>query len=147
MIEAEWWDYDDAAELADAVAGDVGFIIESALDARGPGGAGPPGDHGCVAPGGRIHPGAARLEERLLDPLGEFREVVQGQGRLGADLLQRGTALADHGERVDPGTVGERKPDGEPRGGALVLPHFPRGPYGHRAVRRTTIRKIKKGCV
>ncbi len=35
MIEAEWWEYDDAAELADAVAGDVGFIIESALDARG----------------------------------------------------------------------------------------------------------------
>jgi 6-phosphogluconolactonase len=35
MIEAEWWDYDDAAELADAVAGDVGFIIESAIDARG----------------------------------------------------------------------------------------------------------------
>ncbi len=35
MIEAEWWDYDDIGELADAVAGDVGFIIESALDARG----------------------------------------------------------------------------------------------------------------
>jgi 6-phosphogluconolactonase len=35
MIEAEWWDYDDAAEMADAVAGDIGFIIESALDARG----------------------------------------------------------------------------------------------------------------
>lgn len=35
MIEAEWWDYDDMDELADAVAGDVGFIIESALDARG----------------------------------------------------------------------------------------------------------------
>ncbi|MDX3884070.1 MULTISPECIES: 6-phosphogluconolactonase [Edaphosphingomonas] len=35
MIEAEWWDYDDADEMADAVAGDVGFIIESALDARG----------------------------------------------------------------------------------------------------------------
>ena len=35
MIEAEWWDYDDAEELAAAVAGDVGFIIESALDARG----------------------------------------------------------------------------------------------------------------
>lgn len=35
MIEAEWWEYDDAEELADAVAGDVGFIIESALDARG----------------------------------------------------------------------------------------------------------------
>jgi 6-phosphogluconolactonase len=35
MIEAEWWDYDSLDELADAVAGDVGFIIESALDARG----------------------------------------------------------------------------------------------------------------
>lgn len=35
MIEAEWWDYEDPAELAEAVAGDVGFIIESALDARG----------------------------------------------------------------------------------------------------------------
>jgi len=35
MIEAEWWDYDDAEEWAAAVAGDVGFIIESALDARG----------------------------------------------------------------------------------------------------------------
>ena len=35
MIEAEWWDYDSAEEMAEAVAGDVGFIIESALDARG----------------------------------------------------------------------------------------------------------------
>ena len=35
MIEAEWWEYDSLGELADAVAGDVGFIIESAIDARG----------------------------------------------------------------------------------------------------------------
>jgi 6-phosphogluconolactonase len=35
MIEAEWWEYDDADEMAEAVAGDIGFIIESALDARG----------------------------------------------------------------------------------------------------------------
>jgi 6-phosphogluconolactonase len=34
MIEAEWWEHDDAAALAEAVAGDIGFIIESALDAR-----------------------------------------------------------------------------------------------------------------
>jgi len=34
MIEAEWWEYDDMAELASAVAGDIGFIVESALDAR-----------------------------------------------------------------------------------------------------------------
>jgi 6-phosphogluconolactonase len=35
MIEAEWWEYDSLSELADAVAGDVGFIIDSAIDARG----------------------------------------------------------------------------------------------------------------
>jgi len=34
MIEAEWWDYDSLDELADAVAGDVGFIIDSAVEAR-----------------------------------------------------------------------------------------------------------------
>ena len=35
MTEVEWWEYDSAAELAGAVAGDVQFVIESALDARG----------------------------------------------------------------------------------------------------------------
>src|SRR5215216_2585614 len=35
MIEAEWWDYEDIDEMAGAVGGDIGFIIESALDARG----------------------------------------------------------------------------------------------------------------
>src|SRR3546814_11788593 len=35
MIEVEWWEYDDDAEMAEAVAGDIGLIIESALDARG----------------------------------------------------------------------------------------------------------------
>lgn len=35
MIEAEWWDYDSPEEMAEAVAGDAGFIVESALDARG----------------------------------------------------------------------------------------------------------------
>jgi 6-phosphogluconolactonase len=33
--EIEWWEYDDAAEMADAVAGDLQFVIESAIDARG----------------------------------------------------------------------------------------------------------------
>jgi 6-phosphogluconolactonase len=34
MIEAEWWDYEDAEALAEQLAGDIGFIIESAIDAR-----------------------------------------------------------------------------------------------------------------
>ncbi|MET0239281.1 MAG: 6-phosphogluconolactonase [Sphingobium sp.] len=33
--EVEWWEYDDTAEMAAAVAGDIGFIIESAIEARG----------------------------------------------------------------------------------------------------------------
>jgi 6-phosphogluconolactonase len=48
MIEAEWWEYDSIDELADAVAGDVGFIIQSAVDAR---------DASLIAvPGGRTGP-------------------------------------------------------------------------------------------
>ena len=35
MIEAEWWEYKSPEEMAEAVAGDVGFIVESAVDARG----------------------------------------------------------------------------------------------------------------
>jgi 6-phosphogluconolactonase len=34
MIEVEWWEYDSADEMADAVAGDIGFIVESAVEAR-----------------------------------------------------------------------------------------------------------------
>ena len=34
MIEAEWWEYDSLDELGDAVAGDVGFIVDSAVEAR-----------------------------------------------------------------------------------------------------------------
>src|SRR4051812_44702041 len=34
MIEAEWGGDDSLGELADAVAGDVSFIIESAIEAR-----------------------------------------------------------------------------------------------------------------
>ena len=52
MIEAEWWEYDSLDELADAVAGDVGFIIESAVDAR---------DASLIAvPGGKTGPAVFR---------------------------------------------------------------------------------------
>jgi len=52
MIEAEWWEYDSLDELADAVAGDVAFIIESAVDAR---------DASLIAvPGGKTGPSVYR---------------------------------------------------------------------------------------
>jgi 6-phosphogluconolactonase len=60
MIEAEWWEYDSVEEMADAVAGDVGFIIESALDAR---------DAALIAlPGGKTPlPVYPKLAERKLN--------------------------------------------------------------------------------
>ena len=59
MIEAEWWEYDSLDELADAVAGDVGFIIESAVDAR---------DASLIAlPGGKTGPAVyGRLAKQKL---------------------------------------------------------------------------------
>ena len=33
--EIEWWDYEDTTEMANALAGDIQFIIESAIEARG----------------------------------------------------------------------------------------------------------------
>ncbi|WP_375396287.1 6-phosphogluconolactonase [uncultured Sphingomonas sp.] len=33
--EIEWWEYEDVAEMAEAVAGDIQFIVESAIEARG----------------------------------------------------------------------------------------------------------------
>ena len=35
MDEIEWWEFDSAAEMAEQVAGDIGFVIESAIEAHG----------------------------------------------------------------------------------------------------------------
>jgi 6-phosphogluconolactonase len=35
MDELEWWEFDNAAELAKQAAGDIGFVIESAIEAHG----------------------------------------------------------------------------------------------------------------
>jgi 6-phosphogluconolactonase len=35
MDELEWWEFDTAAELAEQAAGDIGFVVESAVEAHG----------------------------------------------------------------------------------------------------------------
>lgn len=51
MDEIEWWEFDSAREMAEQVAGDIGFIIESAIAAHGtarlavPGGTTPEGTY------------------------------------------------------------------------------------------------------
>jgi 6-phosphogluconolactonase len=35
MAEVEWWEFDSAADMAEQVAGDIGFVIDSAIEAHG----------------------------------------------------------------------------------------------------------------
>lgn len=107
MIEAEWWEYDSLDELADAVAGDVGFIIESAVDARG--------SSLIAVPGGTTGPSifpklaAQKLpwkkiaiiptDDRLV-PMDDDRSNVRGIAKtflpLGARVVPIATEIADH---------------------------------------------------
>ena len=107
MIEAEWWEYDGADEMADAVAGDIGFIIESALDARGsallalPGGKTPlpiferlaeaklPWKNVTIIP----------TDERLVpldSPLSNIRAIAGTFLKAGARVFPIGTDIADY---------------------------------------------------
>lgn len=106
MIEAEWWEYDSVDELAEAVAGDVAFIIESAIDARDasllalPGGATPLPVYERLA--------KARLpwkkvtivptDERLVavdDPRSNARMLAQNFMRAGARVIPIGGQNSD----------------------------------------------------
>jgi 6-phosphogluconolactonase len=107
MIEAEWWEYDSLDELADAVAGDVGFIIESAVDARGA--------SLIAVPGGRTGPAifpklAAQkqqwkrvtvipTDDRLVpmeSDLANVREIARAFLPLGARVVPIATEIADY---------------------------------------------------
>jgi 6-phosphogluconolactonase len=107
MIEAEWWEYDSLDELADAVAGDVGFIVESAVDAR---------NASLIAiPGGRTGPvifpklAAQKLnwkrvtivptDDRLVpmdSDLANVREMAKAFLPVGARVVPIATEIADY---------------------------------------------------
>jgi 6-phosphogluconolactonase len=107
MIEAEWWEYDSLDELADAVAGDIGFIIESAVEAR---------NASLIAiPGGRTGPAvfpklAARqlpwkrvtiipTDDRLApmdSELSNVREMARAFLPVGARVVPIATAIDDY---------------------------------------------------
>src|SRR3954468_8256249 len=48
MDEIEWWEFDSAKELAEQAAGDIGFVIESALEAHGDARVALPGEDGLA---------------------------------------------------------------------------------------------------
>ena len=107
MIEAEWWDYDSLDELADAVAGDIGFIVDSAVDAR---------NASLIAiPGGRTGPvifpklAAQQLpwkkvtivptDDRLVpmdSELANVREMAKAFLPVGARVIPIATEIADY---------------------------------------------------
>ena len=107
MIEAEFWDYDSIEEMAAAVAGDIGFIVESAIDARGaallalPGGNTPKPIYAKLAaailPWKRVTliPGDERLVP-MQDELSNVRAIAQAFLPTGARVIPITGDIADY---------------------------------------------------
>jgi len=107
MIEAEWWEYDSVEEMADAVAGDIGFIVESAIDARGdallalPGGSTPQPIYAKLAAAKlpwkkvTIIPGDERLVP-MQDELSNVRGIAQAFLPVGARVIPVSGDIADY---------------------------------------------------
>ena len=107
MIEAEWWDYDTPDEMAEAVAGDVGFIVESALEARGEALIALPGGTTPLAAFKKL--AAAKLQWRkvtiiptddrlvpLDDPRSNIRAIAQAFLPTGARVFPISTGIEDY---------------------------------------------------
>ena len=107
MIEAEWWEYDSLGELADAVAGDVGFIIDSAVEARNasliavPGGKTGPAIYPKLAgqklPWKRVT--VIPTDDRLVamdSDLSNVREIARAFLPTGARVIPIATEIADY---------------------------------------------------
>jgi len=107
VIEVEWWDYDSLDELAEAVAGDVGFIIESAIDARGEALIALPG--GDIAPAVFAQLAQAKVnwkkvtvvptDDRLVpmtDDLSNIRAIARAFLPTGARVFPITSDIADH---------------------------------------------------
>ncbi|MDP9423911.1 MAG: 6-phosphogluconolactonase [Pseudomonadota bacterium] len=107
MIEAEWWEYDSVEEMADAVAGDIGFIVESAVEARNeallavPGGETPKPIYARLAaaklPWKRVTiiPGDERLVP-MQDELSNVRAIAQAFLPTGARVIPITGDIADY---------------------------------------------------
>ena len=99
MIEAEWWDYDSPDEMAEAVAGDVGFIIDSALDARGSALIALPADEPALAIFPELAAGERQWKQVMIIPTDD-RIVAVDDTRSHARALAQ--AFLPRGARVVP---------------------------------------------
>jgi 6-phosphogluconolactonase len=107
MTEVEWWEYDSLDELGDAVAGDIGFIVDSAVDARNasliavPGGKTGPAIYPKLAaqqlPWKRVT--IIPTDDRLVPMDSDFsnvREIARAFLPTGARVIPIATEIADY---------------------------------------------------
>ena len=99
MIEAEWWDYDSPEEMAEAVAGDVGFIVESALDARGAALIALPADETARAIFPKLAQAKLQWKQAMIIPTDDFIVAVDNERSQARVLAQ---AFLPKGARVIP---------------------------------------------
>ena len=110
MDELEWWEFDTAAEAAEQAAGDIGFVIESAIEAHGGARLALPGEAGLDALFSALAksksfdwtkvsllPTADRLAP-LSAPESRYRVLEGWFGAKGAEIL----SLVDESALTDP---------------------------------------------
>jgi 6-phosphogluconolactonase len=112
MDEVEWWEFDSRAELAEQAAGDVAFVIESAIEAHGgarlalPGGRTPDAVYEALLANEAIDWSKVTIvptDDRLVpldDELSNHAKLARLFGRKGAEVvsLVDEAALGDYRE-------------------------------------------------
>ena len=112
MDELEWWEFDTAAELAEQAAGDIGFIIENAVEAHKgarialPGGRTPETLFKALLANKSTDWSKVTLvptDDRLVplgDPLSNYAKLSAAFGPVGAEIvsLVDEAALGDYNE-------------------------------------------------
>jgi 6-phosphogluconolactonase len=127
MDEIEWWEFDTAKEMAAQAAGDIGFVIESAIEAHKgarialPGGSTSDLIYGQLAkstsidwPSVTIMPTDDRLVP-LDDPLSNYRKLEGFFGAKGANLVSL----------IDEAALGDRQEAGRLADARLSLLGWP----------------------
>ena len=112
MDEIEWWEFETPAEMAEQVAGDIGFIVESAIEAHGgariavPGGRTPDVIYEALLGNKAIDWSKVTLiptDDRLVplgDPLSNYAKLNRYFGSKGANVISLvdEAALGDYRE-------------------------------------------------
>ena len=142
MDEIEGWEFDSAAELAEQVAGDIGFIVESAIQAHGgariavPGGQTPDVIYKALLGNKAIDWSKVTLvptDDRLValdDPLSNYAKLAGFFEAKGANIISL----------VDEAALGDYREAGRLADARLALLEWPldlvwlgMGPEGHTA--------------